>query len=310
MAAELDDRHLLARGSASGCGHKHLFNRWTRQPGSVVPGTSNLVQVVNTGTLPPPEGKIVINELMFAPPLPGAEFVELRNSSSSAYDLSGWELNGLSYRFPPGSIIAPNSYLVLAANREAFAEVFGTGITVFDTFAGRLQIDGETLTLLQPITEVANEIAKIRYDTAAPWPTFAELNGASLQLIDAWQDNWRRGNWAFATSNNVPAAQWVYVTATGSASSSRLYLYLQSPGEVYLDDVTIVAGSTPEDGSNLVRNGGFESDLAGSWVRTANFAQSTTSTAFQHSGNSSLHLVAASGGSGSGNALYQDITPP
>jgi hypothetical protein len=50
-----------------------------------------------------------------------------------------------------------------------------------------------------------------------PWPTNANGTGASLQLIDPHQDNWRVGNWA-AVLTNTPAVtpQWVYVTATGT----------------------------------------------------------------------------------------------
>ena len=35
----------------------------------------------------------------------------------------------------------------------------------------------------------------------APWPTNANGTGASLQLIDPLQDNWRAGNWTAIQAN-------------------------------------------------------------------------------------------------------------
>ncbi len=62
--------------------------------------------------------------------------------------------------------------------------------------------------------------------------------GTSLQLFDTRQDNWRAGNWSAARS--VPAApQWVYVSTTGSATSSKFYIYLESAGDVYIDDLSL-----------------------------------------------------------------------
>jgi len=76
---------------------------------------------------------------------------------------------------------------------------------VFDTFDGTLQTSGETLTLVAPGTNSAGDVtvAKVRYSSAAPWPSGANGAGSSLQLLDPWKDNWRAGNWA---GNYPPAA--------------------------------------------------------------------------------------------------------
>src|SRR5712671_3627301 len=123
---------------------------------------------------------------MYAPPAPDAEFIELYNTSSNiTFDLSGWRFNGLSYTFPPGSLIWPNTFLTLAANRTAFAAAYGATKPVFDAFAGQLQQNGETLTLIQPGTNTASDlvVAKVRYASTAPWPASVSP-GTSLQLID------------------------------------------------------------------------------------------------------------------------------
>ena len=161
-----------------------------------VSGASTQLTVVYNGTIPSPVGQVVINEIMYNSPLPKAEYVELYNTSTNfTFDLSGWTFNGLAYTFPSGSLIAPNSFLVLAANQAAFAGAYGATRPVFDSYSGVLQTDGETLSLLQP--GASNfVVAKVKYGSTAPWPTGANGLGSSLQLIDPRQDNWRVGNWS------------------------------------------------------------------------------------------------------------------
>ena len=196
-----------------------------------IAGDSNSVSVVYSGTNASPVGQIVINEIMYAPSVANAEFVELyNNSTNTAFDLSGWQFQGLGYTFPAGSVIGPTNYLVLAANGAAFAAAYGATNPPFDIFGGTLSGNGETLTL-NNASNVA--VAKVKYPINCRGPTNANGGGASLQLIDPHQDNWRAGNWAAVLTNTPATPQWIYVTATGTASSSTLYIYLQSAGDVY-----------------------------------------------------------------------------
>jgi len=191
--------------------------------GQPISGDTGNVSVNYSGTIPSAAGNVVINEIMYNPLQPDAAYVELYNRSTNlAFDLSGFQLNGLSYIFPSGSLLAPTNYLTLASDGPSFAAAYGATIPVFDKFPGSLQNDGETLTLIKPGTNAASDvvISKVRYEGGLPWPTNANGGGTSLQLIDALQDNWRAGNWAVQTTNNPPQPKWVYVTATGTASSS------------------------------------------------------------------------------------------
>lgn len=118
-----------------------------------------------------------------------------------------------------------------------------------------------------------------------------------------------------STINSTPGGmptppKWVRGTATGTATgTSAIYVYLSGAGTTYLDDLKLVAGADSDVGPNLLANGGFESPLAGTWTATADFANSTLSTDLAFSGNSSLRLVATSGGGGSGDSVYQTIVP-
>jgi hypothetical protein len=273
--------------------------------GQPVGGTSNGVSVVYGGTVPSPVGAVVLNEIMFNPTIPDAEYVELFNTSSNyTFDLSGWDFNGLAYTFPNGALIAPRSFLTLAKNRQAFDTAYGPR-QVFDEYGGNLQLDGETLSLIKPPAVVVD---RVRYETNAPWSP--PVPGASLQLIDAAQDNSRVGNWVVVQTNSTVTPQWVFASTNVTATSSRLYIYLLSAGDIYVDDIKLVAGSVPEVGPNFVTDGDFETPLGTTWNLTANFAGSTTSTATKHGGTSSLHVIATAAGSGSGNAIYEDLATP
>jgi regulation of enolase protein 1 (concanavalin A-like superfamily) len=170
-----------------------------------ITGDSNYVSVAYGGSNVSPLGQLVINEIMYSPKVANAEYVELyNNSTNTAFDLSGWEFQGLGYTFPAGSVLRPTNYLVLAANSPAFASAYGATNPVFDVFSGNLSANGETLTLnLSSNTPVA----KVKYSNQLPWPTNANTPGVSLQLIDSRRDNWRVGNWATAPSNAPPVSQ-------------------------------------------------------------------------------------------------------
>lgn len=168
----------------------------------LIAGDSGSVNVLYAGTNPSPVGQVVINEIMYNPVVPGSQFVELyNNSTNTSFDLSGWQLSSLAYTFPDGSVLGPTNYLVLAANNAAFAGAYGATNPVFDIFSGPLSPAGELLTLA---TASNAPVAQVEYENVLPWPTNANGGGASLQLRDAHQDNWRVGNWSTAPYSSTP----------------------------------------------------------------------------------------------------------
>jgi hypothetical protein len=182
---------------------------------------------------------------------------------------------------------------------------------VAGVFGGKLKNGGETLKLVKPGATPAQDVIinEVSYSSAPPWPAAANGFGPSLQLIDAAQDNNRVANWAVAMTNAAPALRWQCVTATGTASSSRLYVYLNAADDIYIDDVKLVAGGVPEVGQNYVQDGDFESALAGPWQATPNTSSSSIGTIPVHTGSHSLHLVCNGAGSTQGDSLWQDLLP-
>ncbi|MHB9005888.1 MAG: lamin tail domain-containing protein [Limisphaerales bacterium] len=196
-------------------------------------GATDSVTVTFTGgELPSPAGRVVIHEIMYHPRIPGASFIELRNISvTSAFDLSGWRLNGVGYTFPDGTVLGPGAYAVIVANRDAFAAAYGFGVLPVGEFPGTLQNNGERLTLLKPGATPDQDLVvdEVRYDSEPPWPSQADGFGPSLQLVDAFQDNWSVGNWAAAALTDT-----VQFTP-GAANSVARALSPFAP--VYLNEV-------------------------------------------------------------------------
>lgn len=165
--------------------------------------------VTYTGVVASPDGSVVFNEIHHRPITPGSEFIELFNRATNAFDLSGWRINGLDYTFPAGSLIKAQSYLVLSKDWYLYAKAYGFTNPPFGFFDGKLDADGETLTLFRPGVLPGEEIVvdRVRYESAAPWAS--ATNGASLQLIDAAQDNSRVANWSVLNTNVTPGPTWL-----------------------------------------------------------------------------------------------------
>lgn len=177
--------------------------------GAPVAGARDTITVTYTGAIASPVGAVVINEIMYDPAVPNTGFVELHNTSAShSFDLSGWEFSGLSFTLPEGTILGPNSYLVVVSDRVAFEGLHGVTPRIAGEFAGALQNDGELLRLVRPGATPAEDLLvdAVRYSNSAPWPGAASGGGASLQLIDPLQDNFTPANWGAVAGVSTPGA--------------------------------------------------------------------------------------------------------
>lgn len=106
-------------------------------------------------------------------------------------------------------------------------------------------------------------------------------------------------------------ASWQYFKATAPIAdrdSTNLYVYLNVPGEGYIDDIKLVLGSSAELGANLLANGDFESALSPVWNVSPNHGPSRLDTTVKHSGNASLHIIASQGGTTRDSSIWQAIS--
>ena len=118
------------------------------------------------------------------------------------------------------------------------------------------------------------------------------------------------------TINSVPPenqvkTEWINVRLPGRFSNTNLYMYLTSPGEAYVDDIALYAGTGTNINFsvNYVQNGDFESALSGPWTVSDNHTNSAIVTDVKCSGAASLHLVATTGGSTQGSSIWQTVAP-
>ncbi|MCI0744925.1 MAG: lamin tail domain-containing protein [Verrucomicrobia subdivision 3 bacterium] len=262
--------------------------------GNLVAGASNRLAILYTGPIFLPQDYVTINEIMYNPGAAGASFVEIFNRSPNyAFDSSRWRVSGLDYTFPSGSILSNQQMLVLTKDRTAFIQSYGGSVSVFGEFDGNLDSDGETISLIKPGIGPEQDIIidRVRYEPRAPWLPAANGSGPSLQLIDAAQDNARVSNWSDGSG-------WKFFsfTANLAAGTNQFRLYLGAVGEIYVDDLWLVAGLVSEGGENLIRNGDFEGPLltndSGPWqFSQPSLSNTVISTEIRHSGNGSLRLV-------------------
>ena len=168
-----------------------------------VGGAEASMMVAYTGGTADPAGTVVFSEIHPSPEDRSRQFVELHNTSSSeAFDLAGWKVNGISHTFDAGDVIQPGEYLLLVEDSFLFADQYPQAI-IFDDYDGSLDPDGETLTLLRPgatTNDAMIVVDRVRYEGRSPWASIGE--GSSLQLIDASRDNSRVGNWGSNDQEN------------------------------------------------------------------------------------------------------------
>ncbi|MGK0187831.1 MAG: hypothetical protein ACI9R3_003622 [Verrucomicrobiales bacterium] len=178
--------------------HTLIIDGRDRSGTPITEASESITVTVTGGGEDSPLGNVVINELMYYPEAPGGEFLELHNrSTTTAFDLGGWQINGLGFTFAPGTVLPADEFVVIAGNAGAFGRTYGWSVPLAGEYSGSLDNGGETLTLLQPDTAGGNEIIidQLRYDDDAPWPVAANGLGASLQLVDPERDNTLAYNW-------------------------------------------------------------------------------------------------------------------
>lgn len=172
---------------------------------------------LGAGNAGPRVSPVVLNEIMFEPPLAGTndnaldEFIELRNASGQAVALhdpahpeNTWRLRGgVEFDFPPGLTLPAGGFLLIVNFDPAnpvFASGFRTRMNVpaetplAGPYQGKLDNEGERIRLLKPDAPQGSELPdagfvpyvvleEAGYGAAAPWPSGASRSGHSLQRV-------------------------------------------------------------------------------------------------------------------------------
>ncbi len=238
---------------------------------------------------------------------PTGEYIELYNRGTVLLDLTGWTLTdseGLLFAFAAGTLLNPDSYLVVCSDAAAISERYGITNAVgnFTTAGDRLANGGERITLLDNNNQVVDTI---RFNDKSPWPLAPDQIGSSLECMDPYGDNSQAENWRACRLEEEPAPQptheWQYVEVTGKATSQILYIYINGVGEWLVDQIAIrPAGG----GANVLTNGSFDPDDSG-WLKSGNHATTYRTTTDYYDGTGSEHMVSTGVGGSAADSLYR-----
>jgi len=277
---------------------------------------------------------VVINEIMFNP-ITGDDddqYVELYNRGTNTVNLSGWQFrDGIDFVFPNGTLLPPNSYLVIGRDVTRLLSKYpqlNTTNLVGD-FSGRLSHGGERIALYMPeyvvstndlgnlVTNINWMVAdEVTYVDAGRWARWADGGGSSLELIDPNSDNRLAPNWA--DSDETGKSSWtnivhsavldhVYMRDAAGALMNEVQVMLLGAGEALMDDVLVQQGGPGTLNPNLVINPGFETGL-GSWLIQGNHERSGLEPAGPNNPSQCLHIRATAGGDNGANRVECDLS--
>lgn len=128
-----------------------------------------------------------ITEIMYHPPDSGEtngsdlEFIEIKNVGTKELNLSGVTItNGIDYRFPIGTRLAPGKFTVLASDRGAFTNRYPQ-VVLSGVYDGNLANTGDTIEIRHAVGTL---ITKVTFIDETPWPGAADGRGFSLVPIN------------------------------------------------------------------------------------------------------------------------------
>ena len=144
------------------------------------PGVSNAIADPILATL---RQNLRITEVHYNPPAGNLyEYIELLNTGTSDLDLSGLNFSsGIEHTFPPGTTLAPSSYLTLAHSTTHYQQLYGHAPQ--GQFTGKLDNGGEKIRL-----QNANTIGILEFSYNDNWYPYTDGLGHALQLRDTSSD--------------------------------------------------------------------------------------------------------------------------
>ena len=110
------------------------------------------------------------------------EFIEIHNNTTTAVNIAGWRISGgVDCTFPIGASIPANGFVLAAATIATFT---GGGVTVYP-YTDDLNNIGENIRLYNASNILVDEVTFF----SNCWPSAADGNGPSLELINYNLDN-------------------------------------------------------------------------------------------------------------------------
>ena len=286
-------------------------SNWSAEIGDEpTPRGENAVSVCPAPPFPAPA--IAINEINYHPPGffndrdEDEEYIELVNATTAPIDLDGYCFTqGVDYCFAGSRVLAPGEFVVVCKDQAAVRTKFGITNTVGD-WTGQLSNDGERVTIVDPLARLVDSV---RYRDAGDWNIGPDALGYTLEKIRPNATSDDPASWSDSGElEQAPTDEWQTGSASGTATSDRIYLYITGVGEFLLDNISITSVDAP--GSNLVPPG--DSTLAsglGNWDPRGNHSTSRWSRAAGGTifTEPALHVISSGVGTGSANSVALDL---
>jgi hypothetical protein len=285
---------------------------WTAAAGEApTPLAANVWAQCPPPPFPPPA--VAINEINYHPPgfvsdlEEDHEYIELVNTTAQPIDLAGFCFTqGVDFCFSGSRVLAPGEFLVVCKDRAAVEARFGVTNTAGD-WTGQLSNDGERITL---VDAAGGLVDSVRYRDSGDWNIGPDELGYTLEKILPTAISDDPASWSDSGEfdREVPN-EWQTQSASGVATSSRIYFYVLGPGEFLIDNVSLVDVANP--GQNLVpaASSTFDSGI-GSWTRNGNHSGSRWSRAAGGTifDEPALHVISTGTGTGSANSVALNLS--
>jgi hypothetical protein len=180
----------------------------------------DVIGVTTTVSEFPQRDYLRITELMYHPPSPTAseaaagfldadefEFMELLNSGPAEISLLGAKLaSGVTFDFSTGTItnLPAGQRVLVVRNKAAFEARYGTSLPVAGEYGGSLSNGGELIRLVDSLGIIIQEFT---YSDSNGWPSSADGNGTSIEVIDLKGNYNDPGNWQASPIGGTPGSE-------------------------------------------------------------------------------------------------------
>lgn len=216
---------------------------------------------------------IIINEINYnsSDTFDPGDWIELYNNTDIEIDISGWIFKDSNdthiFTIPNETLLPENGYLVLAQTLVDFQNQFPSVTNVIGDFTFGLGGGGE---LIRMFDDNEALIDSVEYDDNDPWPTAADGDGPTLELINPNFDNALAPSWQASIISVAP-------NGTPGAINSNTILGINNN---VITDLTINLFPNPMEnettitikGDYLISNGVLKvSDLLGRTIYSKKF---------------------------------------
>jgi len=192
-----------------------------------------------------------ITEIMYHPPDPNHEFIELKNIGGTAFDLNLVKFtDGIDFTFPSVSLSA-GDYCVVVRNETSFIDRYGSGLSskVVGEFIGAINNAGERIELQDALGQT---ILNFRFKDG--WYPITDGADFSLNIIDPTNPD--PNSWEYAE-------YWQPSSVSGGTPGGDDTGHVASPGDIVINEVMTHTNSSPQDWIELHNTTSSTIDITG-----------------------------------------------